>query len=108
MHGDRVAPLGHIRASHRVLGWCSLCPEHDAMDELLAWRDDSYMDPADEANPPLAISTAYVDCQACGESESVLRSVVTIRTRTGRRQVARWAHCLNCDDVPQEAADGKA
>lgn len=107
MADDGTVPLGHIRASHRVLGWCSLCPEHDAMDELLAWRDDAYMDPADEADPPLAITTAYTNCGACRTEESVLTSVVTIRTRTGRRQVAQWAHCLNCDDIP-EAADGKA
>ncbi|MFC8723756.1 hypothetical protein [Streptomyces bacillaris] len=103
--GDGTAPMGHIRAAHRVLGWCALCPEKDSMDELLAWRDDSYMDPADEANPLLAIANAYADCRACGESESALTSVVTIRTRTGRRQVAQWAHCLACDDVPEEAAD---
>ncbi|MFD3978261.1 hypothetical protein ACFWR6_06710 [Streptomyces griseus] len=108
MDDTSTGPLGHIRAAHRVLGWCALCPEKDSMDELLAWRDDSYMDPADEKDPPLAISTAYTACQACGMEESVLTSVVTIRTRTGRRQVAQWAHCLNCDDVHQEVADGKA
>ncbi|MFD9422293.1 MULTISPECIES: hypothetical protein [unclassified Streptomyces] len=108
MPDDGVVPLGHIRASHRVLGWCSLCPAHDALDELLAWRDDAYTDPADEANPPMAITTTYGDCRACGAEETVVTSVVTVRTRTGRRQATQWTYCLYCDDVPKEAADGQA
>lgn len=103
MADDGVVPLGHIRASHRVLGWCSLCPERDALDELLAWRNDAYMDPEDEANPPMAITNTYGDCRACGAKELVVTSVVTVRTRAGRRRAASWTYCLACDDAPLEA-----
>lgn len=98
--------LGHVRASHRVLGWCALCPGRDSLDELLAWRDDSYMDPADEANPPMEITNAYGDCRACGATESVVTAVVTVRTRTGRRRAAGWSYCMACDAIPEEAARG--
>ncbi|MFD3848175.1 hypothetical protein ACFWVB_20080 [Streptomyces microflavus] len=105
---DAAGLLGHVRASHRVLGWCSLCPGRDAMDELLAWRNDAYLDPADEANPPMAITSAYTDCHPCGGKETVVTSLVTVRTRDGRRRAAGWTYCLACDDAPTEAADGKA
>lgn len=40
---QRVPPtatraLGHWRSAHIAFGWCSLCPGHDAHEELMAWR----------------------------------------------------------------------
>lgn len=32
------APVGHSRAGHRVHGWCSVCPDREVWEELVAWR----------------------------------------------------------------------
>lgn len=31
-------PLGHSITSHFLLGWCSHCPGHSALQEMSAWR----------------------------------------------------------------------
>jgi hypothetical protein len=32
------APLGHFTSAHEAFGWCCLCPDRDALAELLTWR----------------------------------------------------------------------
>ncbi|MFF3441891.1 hypothetical protein [Streptosporangium sp. NPDC002721] len=32
------APLGHSQSAHRLIGWCSHCPDRSAAQEVVAWR----------------------------------------------------------------------
>lgn len=32
-------PIGHSDVAHRLLGWCSHCPDRDVAQECVAWRE---------------------------------------------------------------------
>ncbi|WP_199570539.1 hypothetical protein [Streptomyces murinus] len=99
------APLGHSIPAHRVLGWCSLCPDRSLAEEVCAWQLDAQDRHAEEdGDGPLDAATAWVTCPECGHDGSLSVVTITVRTTTGPKTAGGWKFCLNCEAVPREAA----
>ncbi|NDK24657.1 hypothetical protein FSY75_09245 [Streptomyces sp. TR1341] len=98
-------PLGHSIPSHRVLGWCSLCPDRSPAEELMAWQLDAEERHAEEEDDgPLDAVTDWQTCPECGYVSSLSVVTITVRTTTGTKTAGGWKYCLNCEAVPREAA----
>ncbi|MGW3971198.1 hypothetical protein ACWEFD_18100 [Streptomyces ardesiacus] len=110
MTDDPAAPWGHSSAAHRVLGWCSHCPDHDPAEEVVAWRvRENRRHEATQA--ALAASEARrntVDlqathdhlCPACGQEALTIVTVRLWPIQGEQRKAGGWAHCTACDATP--------
>ncbi|GAA2948272.1 hypothetical protein ACFPN0_15220 [Kitasatospora cinereorecta] len=101
----RKVPLGHSIPAHRVLGWCSHCPNRSLAEEVAAWQLDAQeRHEADDVPGPLSSSVGWQSCPECGEAESLSVVEFTVRTATGLKRAGGWKFCVHCEAIPQEAA----
>ncbi|MFF5968258.1 hypothetical protein ACFY64_31950 [Streptomyces collinus] len=118
-----AAPLGHSIPSHRVLGFCTLCPGRTVAEELAAWQvheearheaaqrapapdcraaDDP--DGQDDVSMPLVgdVSTRTYACPTCGSDDAVLEATFLVTTKAAVHRIGTFAFCFDCEQA-QEA-----
>ncbi|RPK58199.1 hypothetical protein EES44_24340 [Streptomyces sp. ADI96-15] len=94
----RRVPLGHSIPAHRVLGWCSHCPDRSLAEEVAAWQLDAQeRHEADQADGPLRSSVSWQTCTECGHADSLSVAEVTVRAAAGPKRVGGWRFCVNCE-----------
>ncbi|MFG2404268.1 hypothetical protein ACGFR8_07990 [Streptomyces brevispora] len=109
----RIAPIGHSVSAHRAHGWCSHCPDHTPVGEVIAWRTREANQQAARHEAAVhtspwgleASSVSGLRCPACGLDDLTVVTVHVV-TDNGQEEAGGWAVCGTCLTTPYPRWEG--